>query len=365
MLGRDRRLDESSAQLADAQTNASGLTLTELLAPPSMASVRAELSALGDELPVLITGEPDTGKTLLCRALAEASTRRPIVRATLGASDDLNTITSELFGHERGAFSGAAGRRVGLVEQARAGTLILDEILSLPANAQALLLDLTQFGTYRPLGYAGRDPKHADLRILAATNGDLEAAVRKGRFRADLLHRLAGVRVELPPLRARRGDIVGLSQGMLRRLDPARSWTLSVEVRRWLGDEGHPWHGNLRELSMLVRRARARALGEDAEAERLELAHLAPRSTSAPVDTPAPLEAPSARLGYERLKSRHVELEEEERQLLNALMETYRHNVSRVARELGIPRTSLIARMQSLGVRRASRAATAEESSES
>ncbi|MFK7998591.1 MAG: sigma 54-interacting transcriptional regulator, partial [Polyangiales bacterium] len=132
-------------------------TLKELLAPESMRHLRDELASVGEDTPLLITGESGTGKTMLCRAIAESGARRPTVRALLGSSDDLNTITSELFGHERGAFSGAARRRVGLVEQANGDVLILDELLNLPSHAQQLLLDITQFGTYRPLGWAGRD----------------------------------------------------------------------------------------------------------------------------------------------------------------------------------------------------------------
>ena len=157
-------------------------------------SLRAELAmAVGSELPVLMLGDSGVGKTLLARAIAEASGRLPMVRAMLGAADDLNTITSELFGHERGAFSGALATRTGLVGHADGGTLVLDEILNLPAHAQQLLLDFTQFGTYRPLGHAGAEPRHARTRIIAVTNGDLEAAVRRGAFREDLFYRLGAI----------------------------------------------------------------------------------------------------------------------------------------------------------------------------
>src|SRR5687767_14987062 len=147
-----------------------------------MESIRRELqSAIHGESTILILGESGTGKTLLAHAIAEASGRLPVVRAVLGSSDDLNTITSELFGHERGAFSGALTRRTGLFELAHGGTLILDELLNLPPPAQQLLLDFCQFGTYRPLGYDRREPKRAEVRIIACTNGDIERALAEGR----------------------------------------------------------------------------------------------------------------------------------------------------------------------------------------
>src|SRR5262249_24344692 len=137
--------------------------LDELLAPPSLKAIREEVfSALRGSSTLLILGESGTGKTLLAQAIAEASGRGRIVRAIPGSSDDLNTISSELFGHERGASSGAVARRAGLVEFADGGTLQLDEVLNFPLHAQKLLLDVTQFGTYRPLGYDRPEPKRAD-----------------------------------------------------------------------------------------------------------------------------------------------------------------------------------------------------------
>jgi transcriptional regulator with GAF, ATPase, and Fis domain len=226
------RLDEALSQTLDTRRTP---PLDDLLAAPSFGHVRNEvLSAIASPLSMLLVGESGSGKTLLAQAIAEASGRRPIVRALLGGSDDLNTITSELFGHERGSFSGASARRVGLVEYADKGTLIFDELLNLPVHAQKLLLDFTQFGTYRPLGHAAAEPKRADVRIIAATNGDLGAAIRDGRFREDLYHRLASVVIAVPPLRERRSDIPRLAESTLKRLDPSRTWTLSLEMRRLL-----------------------------------------------------------------------------------------------------------------------------------
>ncbi|MBA2538258.1 MAG: sigma 54-interacting transcriptional regulator, partial [Deltaproteobacteria bacterium] len=141
-------------------------SLDQLLASRSLAPLRADIeTAVVSDLPLLLLGESGTGKTLLARAVAEASQRMPVVRAMLGAADDLNTITSELFGHEKGSFSGAVAARAGLVSFADGGTLVLDEILNLPPHAQQLLLDFTQFGIYRPLGWSSPEPKRAAVRI--------------------------------------------------------------------------------------------------------------------------------------------------------------------------------------------------------
>ncbi len=335
--------------------------LTELLEESSLDALREDvLAAVRSELPMLILGESGTGKTLLAQAVADASGRRPVVRATLGSSDDLNTLTSELFGHERGSFSGASSRRVGLVEYAHGGTLILDELLNLPKHAQKLLLDFTQFGTYRPLGYDRQEPKRATVRIIGATNGDLRAAVRAGRFREDLYHRLAGIVVELPPLRRRRGELVHLAEKALRRLDPERSWTLSVDVRRLLASSSLEWTGNIRQLERVVARARERALLRDPQCTELVPEHFEARD----LDGVAPRDAIGARTRvdanepeetlastWQRLQAERARIDEEEQALIRRAFGEGRSVVSQAARLLGIARTTLAGRLDALGMR--------------
>ncbi|MGB8332781.1 MAG: sigma 54-interacting transcriptional regulator [Polyangiales bacterium] len=333
------------------------LELEELLAAPSMNGIRDDLlGALNGSASIMILGESGTGKTQLATAFARASQKEPIVRATLGQSDDLNTITSELFGHERGAFSGAVSKRKGLVEYANDGTLILDEVLNLPSNAQQLLLDFTQFGTYRPLGYQGGRPKRATVRLISVTNGDMSNAIRKGRFREDLYYRIATVPIALPALRERRQDIPKIAVRYLNRTDTRDDWELSGDAMELLTSSKLQWAGNIRELESVMERARNRAQRGDSTDAVIEAEHLGlgladrgPR-TRGPGDAndePA-LEALSER--WKQLTEQQASLQAVEQKLVLDALRACKGIVAKTARVLSVPRTGLISRITTYGI---------------
>ena len=227
---------------------------------PAMArAVARARRAAPRSIPILIEGESGTGKELLARAIHQASPRagRPFVTVNCGAiAPDL--IESELFGHEKGAFTGAAARRSGYFEAAHTGTLFLDEIGELPKPAQVKLLRALQEGEVTRVG--ATNPTPVDYRILAATNRTLTAEAAAGRFREDLFYRLAVAVIRLPPLRERDGDIGLLLDRLLAQVNRESAAEpgfepkkLSVSARKLL--LAHPWPGNVRELLNTLRRA--------------------------------------------------------------------------------------------------------------
>ena len=221
-----------------------------------MLGVRALLHRYADvELPVLITGESGTGKELAAHALHDLSGRRarPFVAMNCGAISP-TLVQSELFGHERGAFTGAATRRMGLFESADGGTVFLDEIGDLPLDAQTNLLRVLQEGTIERVG--SNHAIRVDVRVLAATHVDLDAAIAAGRFRQDLYYRLDVLRLQLPPLRARGADVELLARQFLDEFRAGHSVQargFSAAARQCLRQ--HAWPGNVRELLNRVRRA--------------------------------------------------------------------------------------------------------------
>ena len=224
---------------------------------PAMQEIyRVVARLVGVDLTVTITGESGTGKELIARALHDYGTRRngPFVAINMAAIPK-DLIEAELFGHERGAFTGASQRMAGRFEQAEGGTLFLDEIGDMPMEAQTRLLRVLQEGEYTRVG--GRQPLRANVRIVAATHRDLRLAIRQGLFREDLFYRLNVVPLRVPPLRHRREDIAELVAHFLSvaRREGLGAKTIDSEAMRRL--RAYSWPGNVRELENLIRRIAA------------------------------------------------------------------------------------------------------------
>jgi DNA-binding NtrC family response regulator len=261
----------------------------------------------------LIEGETGTGKEVAARAIHYIGARRerPFVPINCGALPD-NLLEAELFGHEKGAFTGADDRRTGLVSAARLGTLFLDEVEAMTPRAQVVVLRFVQDHSYLPVG--GRQVLTADVRVIAATNADLNDLADRGLFRRDLLFRLRVLSLRLPPLRERNGDAVLLAQTFLERCStryhrPAKG--LSPRAREAIG--AREWPGNVRELESLVERAFLMGDGDELILE----------DDAAP---PGPAQAGS----YREAKARA--LAEFERAYLARLLSTVHGNLSMAAR---------------------------------
>ncbi len=282
------------------------------------------------DVPVLIEGETGTGKELLAEALHEQGPRasRPFVVFDCTAVLP-NLAESELFGHERGAFTGAVATRKGVFEQAHGGTLLIDEIGDLDLAVQPKLLRALERGEIRRVG--GESPIHVDVRLLCATRRDLDREVQTGRFRDDLFHRLAVARIELPPLRRRRADIATLARAFWKAMGGDAEGLPQEFLTRW---EELPWPGNVRELRNAV--ARRIALGDLASVPARE--SLAPNPAQAAT---AAGEGALERIIAQRLpfsSARQRVLDEFERRYMELVLAEHDGNVMRAAAASGVAR---------------------------
>jgi transcriptional regulator with PAS, ATPase and Fis domain len=302
-----------------------------------MDEVRALVKrAAASSATVLIRGESGTGKELVARALHALSPRArgPFVRLNCGALVD-SLLESELFGHEKGAFTGAVQKKPGRVELAEGGTLFLDEVGDVTPALQVKLLRLLQEKEYERVG--GTRTLEADVRFVAATHQPLEERVKAGAFREDLFYRLNVVPLYLPPLRARADDVAQLATHLVAQLTRQHGRRLSLEPDAMEALRRHAWPGNVRELQNLLERLVVLADAEAvtaAEVER-ELA----RSMS-PVSASAPLSGAT-------LSEQRADLE---RDAVKQALERAKGNRSLAARLLGVSRRTLYNKLEALGL---------------
>ncbi|NVJ24679.1 sigma 54-dependent Fis family transcriptional regulator [Myxococcus sp. AM011] len=285
---------------------------------------------------VTILGESGTGKELVAKAIHQCSQRanKPLVPVNCAAiSKEL--IESELFGHEKGSFTGAANARKGAFEEADGGTLFLDEIGELPLDLQAKLLRALESGEIKRVG-ASR-PMHVDVRVVAATNLDLLAAAREGKFREDLYYRLCVIPLHLPPLRSRKTDLPALAEHFVKVYAP-RGQTVSFSMAAVERLRGHTWPGNIRELRNVVHRALLFRKGPVIDAADLTFDQEMNKETGIAVP-----ELPPG-MTLEQM------LEKLERQIVEAALRRFNNNRERVARELGVARSTLFKRLKDWGL---------------
>ena len=290
----------------------------------------------GSDATVMLLGESGTGKEVLAQGLHQASRRSGKFVAINCAAIPENLLETELFGHEKGAFTGATKTTVGKIETAHRGTLMLDEIGDLPLALQAKLLRFLQERTIERVG--GRQEIAVDVRVVCATHQDLKAQIAEGRFREDLYYRLAEIVVEIPPLRARTGDAVLLAHAFLRRFaQEQRRGALAFGEDALRAIEAHDWPGNVRELINVVKRASIMAEGGRVSAADLGLS---------PPEAPPP-EVPAE---HTDLDLRAIRERAERDAIVNALARA-NGNVMRAAEMLGVSRPTLYDLMNRLAVR--------------
>jgi DNA-binding NtrC family response regulator len=330
-LRRGQRLEAENLALRDSAADEGSKQPTIIAQSQAMKSVLKLVERFGPaDANILITGENGAGKGVIARALHATSARstKPLVSLNAGALAE-GVFESELFGHVRGAFTDAKADRVGRFELADGGTLFLDEIANVPLNLQPKLLRVLETGEFERVGSS--KTRNVDVRVLSATNADLNAEVGQGRFRQDLLFRLNTVEIHLPALRDRRGDIALLAEYFLRqhseryRRGPMVFTPQALDALR-----EHPWPGNVRELDHVVERALLMSSSSMVTAFDLAL-----QST------------PGARLSA---ALEELSLEEAERILITKALARFEGNANRAAEALGLSRSALYRRLQKYGL---------------
>ena len=345
VLERARRARALEAEVAQLRAELAGRAGFEEVvgATPAMLEVYELIDAVApSDALVLLTGPTGTGKELLTRALHDRSPRRerPFVAVNCAALPE-GLLESELFGHEKGAFTGAIRQHRGKFEQAAGGTLLLDEIGEIPLSTQVRLLRVLESGELQRVG--GSETLTVDARVVAATNRDLRAEVRAGRFREDLFYRLNVFHIPVPPLVRRLDDVPLLAAHFLKKYAqrysrPARDFT--PEVLQAL--QGHDWPGNVRELEHVIERAVILCAGERIESVQLPDHGIDDRAPASAQPTPDAEAAPALNLPDS--------LEALERRLIVEALRAEQGVQARAARRLGVSRSNLSYRIRKLDI---------------
>jgi DNA-binding NtrC family response regulator len=333
LLQRIRDLPKTGADGQEKHRTLQRMTrVEELGSSRAMRQILADLPlvASSDEL-ILINGETGTGKEHLARIIHSHGPRAdgPFLKVSCAALS-AQLVESELFGHEKGAFTGAERRRIGRFERARGGTLMLDEVDDVPLSIQVKLLQVLQDGVVERVG--GDQPIPVDVRVIAATKADLEGLVEAGRFRSDLFYRLNVIPLRLPPLRERREDIPGLIERLVERYTTRDPFTMSPQALHALVH--YSWPGNVRELENLIKRLIA--LVRECP---VELGHL-------PLEVRVEAEAPSGT----RAGTYDEKIADVERKLLKEALEQAGGNKTQAAKRLGIPASTLRDKLAKHGI---------------
>ncbi|WP_448502429.1 sigma-54-dependent transcriptional regulator [Sphingomonas sp.] len=318
-------------------------------APKFRSALAIAAKAARARVPLLIEGESGVGKEVVAEAVHNASPRakRPMVRVNCGAIP-ANLVESELFGHEKGAFTGAFERKIGRFQEADGGTIFLDEIGEMPLDAQVKLLRVLQSGEVQPIG--GRHVREVDVRVIAATNKTLTEEIEAGRFREDLYYRLNVVQVTIPPLRDRPGDVAPLARHLLARIaeQPGlRPLGITDEAIALLAS--YEWPGNVRQLQNAL--FRAAVLCEGDALTRADFPQIAQMSAvrAGPRSAVSGL-ATSGGVTLFRADGNLRALEEIEADVIRLAIGHYRGRMTEVARRLGIGRSTLYRKLGELGI---------------
>ncbi len=337
LIGRVRaNLRAGRAPSAAATASAEPLKTAAIVIDPAMKRIYSLVERIADStMTMLILGETGVGKELVAAAIHERSSRRdqPLIKLNCAALPE-TLLESELFGHERGSFTGADRRKIGFFEAAHGGTLFLDEIGEMPLTLQAKLLRVLERKVITRVG--GTTEVAADARLIAATHRDLDADVRAGRFRQDLLFRIGGFTLVVPPLRDRPSEIIPLAEHVARTtaIEQGRAVPeISDEAREAL--EGYAWPGNVRELKNAIERALVLC------GDRITLTDL-PDKLHDVAQRTRPLPAAAGMRG---------QLAEVERAAIVAALEAEDQNQTRAARRLGLSRRALIYKMEKYGLK--------------